>query len=308
MDARRALRWIRSERRGGLSRRDRVLVYLIGLVCVAVFYTVAYKLAMGWFEDQTVGWIHSFSIVVQSFTTTGYGQDAPLWDTYQLEILSIAMQLTGVGMVFLALPVFLAPWVEERLSRTAPVSVESIRDHVVITGYTPRGQALIDELSTHERPYVVIEPDRELANELYTETDLHIVHGDPELEEDLEAANVAEARAVIADIDDETNASIALAARNTDDCEVITFVEDPDIRRYHEYAGATEVFSPRQLIGESLAKKVTAGVTPQLDGSIEIGEDFDTVELPVQAGSDIVGTTVGESGVRERTGVNIIGP
>jgi Trk K+ transport system NAD-binding subunit len=76
---------------------------------------------------------------------------------------------------------------------------------------------------------------------------------------------------------------------------------------YHRYAGADEVLSPRQLIGESLAKKVTAGITPRLDGAIEIDEDFDIVELPVQAGSEIVGRTVEESGIREETGANIVG-
>ena len=44
-----------------------------------------------------------------------------------------------------------------------------------------------------------------------------------------------------------------------------------------------------------------------VDGAIEIAEDFDIVELPVQAGSEIVGKTVADAGVRERTGTNIVG-
>jgi len=278
-------------------------------VVVMVLYAVLYQFTMATFEDQRVSFPKALLAVVETFTTTGYGEDAQFWESVQMQVLMIAMQLTGVSAVFLALPVFVAPWVESRLSETAPTAVEDMSDHVVVAGYTSRVDALIDELSALDRPYVVVEPDREVANELYAETELNVIHGDPELGETLSAAEVGRARALVCDVDDETNASIVLAAHGmgVDGVDVITFVEDPAIAAYHRYAGADEVFSPRQLIGESLAKKVTAGVTPELDGAIEIAEDFDIVELPVQAGSEIVGKTVAEAGVRERTGTNIVG-
>ncbi|MFC7227015.1 NAD-binding protein [Salinirubellus salinus] len=289
------------------SRRDRVLGYLLMLVVVTLAYTLIYQFLMDALEGIDREFSAAFLVVIESFTTTGYGEDANLWTTWQLRYYGALMQLTGVALVFLALPVFLAPWVEERISQTAPTSVEGLSDHVVIAGYTSRGQALVDELTSRTRPYVIVEPDRELANELYVETDLNVVHGDPELTEDLQGAGLDAARAVVADVDEEVNASIALAARSAEDVEIITFVEEPEMEVYHRYAGADEVLSPRQLIGESLAKKVTAGITPRLDGAIEIDEDFDIVELPVQAGSDIVGRTVADSGIREQTGANIVG-
>jgi Trk K+ transport system NAD-binding subunit len=52
---------------------------------------------------------------------------------------------------------------------------------------------------------------------------------------------------------------------------------------------------------------VTAGITHRLDEAIEIDEDFDVIELPVQAQSEVVGRTVAESGIREETGANIVG-
>jgi Trk K+ transport system NAD-binding subunit len=289
------------------SRRDRVLGYLFVLVLITLLYTVTYQFLMVELEGIQREFSAAFLVVIESFTTTGYGEDANLWTTWQLRYYGAMMQLTGVALVFLALPVFLAPWVEERISQSAPTSVEGLSGHVVIAGYTSRGRALVDELDARDRSYVVLEPDRELANELYTETDLNVAHGDPELAEDLESVGLADARALVADVGDEVNASIALAGRSDEDVEIITFVEEPEMAVYHSYAGADEVLSPRQLIGESLAKKVTAGITPRLDGAIEIDEDFDIVELPVQAGSEIVGRTVEESGVREETGANIVG-
>ena len=38
-----------------------------------------------------------------------------------------------------------------------------------------------------------------------------------------------------------------------------------------------------------------------------MGKDFDIAELPLHRGSDLVGTTLEESGIREQTGVNVIG-
>ena len=292
-----------------MARRDRVVGYFIGVVAVVLLYTLAYQFSMAVFEGRSLSFSKALLTVVETFTTTGYGEDSGLWTSTEMHVLMIVMQLTGVTVVFLTLPVFVAPWVESRLSETAPSSVDGLTDHVVVAGYTSRVDALIDELSARGLRYVIVEPDRELANELYAETEMTVMHGDPELEETLSTAGVRDARALVCDVDDETNASIVLAARGmgVDRTEFITFVEDPDIAAYHRYAGADEVFSPRQLVGESLAKKVTAGVTPELDGAIEIDEDFDIVELPVQSGSEIVDRTVADAGIRERTGVNIVG-
>jgi Trk K+ transport system NAD-binding subunit len=289
------------------TRRDRVLGYLLVLVAVSLVYTLLYQFLMLTIEGVEREFSASFLVVVESFTTTGYGEDANLWTTWQLRYFGALMQLTGVALVFLALPVFLAPWVEQRIAQTAPASVEGFSDHVVVAGYTSRGRALAAELKTRGRPYVVVESDRELANELYTETDLDVIHGDPKLTEDLRGACIEDAAVLVADEGDEANASIALTAREVSGVTVITFVEEPEMAVYHRYAGADEVLSPRQLIGEGLAKKVGAGVTPRLDGAIEIDEGFDIVELPVQAGSEVIGRTVAEAGIREQTGANIAG-
>jgi Trk K+ transport system NAD-binding subunit len=291
-----------------VRNRRRILLYLTSLVAVAVLYALAYQAVLFYFEGVQVSFSKAMLTVVESFTTTGYGEDSGLWDTAPVQWLLISMEVTGVALIFLALPVFLAPWVEDRLARNAPTAVSELTDHVVLAGYSSRGEALIDELDARGRPYVVVEPDRSLANELYTDTEVTVIHGDPELTETLRAANGGAARAVVADADDETNASIALAASDLDgDPQVVTFVEDYDLADYHRYAGADAVFSPRQLIGRSIARKVTAGVRPELDGAVQLAEDFDIVELPVQAGSELAGVTLAESGIRERTGTNLIG-
>ncbi len=94
---------------------------------------------------------------------------------------------------------------------------------------------------------------------------------------------------------------IILTAREVDESvQTISVVKEPDRAKYHDLAGADAVLSPRGLLGESLASKVTTGVSTTLGDSIEIGEDFDIAELPIHRGSDLVGTTLADSGIRER--------
>ncbi|MFC6798359.1 MULTISPECIES: TrkA family potassium uptake protein [unclassified Haladaptatus] len=290
---------------GRESRRNLFITYLLTFVGVVVAFTFAYNTGMRLLENDPQSLSDSLVVVVETFTTTGYGEDAP-WATLPMKFLVVTMQFTGIFFVFLALPLFVVPWIETRLSMSAPNAVEDLTDHVIICGYTPRGETLIDELDDREIPSVVIASNREQANALY-ENGVPVIFGDPETNETLESANIADARAVVADEDDETNASIALTAKDICDTQVITFVETDDAARYHRYAGADFVFSPRHLVGESLANKVTTTLSHELMDSVEIGENFEIVEFSIQDGSPLDGVTIEDSRITEETGANIIG-
>ena len=280
--------------------------YLVGLFVLMVAYAFVYHYGMAAWEEDPVSRLHALQVVVETFTTTGFGSDAP-WRSWQMNVLVIVMDLTGVLLIFLALPVLVFPLFEEALQTAAPTALDGVENHVVIAGYTARGRALVSELEGRDIPYVVVEPDRDVAADIYEEGTT-VVHGDPEsLRTYEEATNLEGARALVADVNDATNATIALTATQISDTPVITFVEDSELEEYHRLAGADHVFSPRQLIGESLATKVTAGISMELGDAIEISDGFDIVELPVQAGSDLTGSRVAESRIRERTGANIIG-
>ena len=287
------------------SQRRRLGWYFAGLAGLVLSYTLVYDVGMTVFEGRPVSFLHAFVVVIETFTTTGYGEDAP-WSSPQMQSLMVLMQLTGVFVIFLTLPLFVAPWVERRLSTTVPTSVD-LADHVVICEFSPRGEHLIDELRSWDRPYAIVEPDRERAREL-AERGLVVVHGDPESTEALAGAGTRSADVLVADAGDERNASIVLAARElSDDVRIVAFAEDPEMADYLRYAGANAVFSPRQLLGETLARRVSMAVRAELGSSVEIGDDFSLVELPIEPHSELAGTTLADSGIRERTGASVIG-
>lgn len=210
-------------------------------------------------------------------------------------------------MLFLTLPLFIGPWVEERLRATAPTAIEGMSDHVVLCEFTPRGETAIEELTAWDRDYVVIEPDNERALELHRDG-LTVIQGNADSTETLAAANVDRASHVVVDAPDDRSASIVLSARElTDDARVLGIVEDPRIGPYLEYAGCDEVFTPSTLLGESIASRVTAGVSTELGDTVPIDAEFQVAELPIQNGCAVAGLQLAQSGIRERTGANIIG-
>jgi len=284
----------------------RTVYYAVLLLAVMFGYAVLYQNGMRIYENDPISFLHSMQVVVETFTTTGFGSDAP-WNSAVMNVLVIVMDLTGVALIFMALPVLAFPLLEEALSTTVPKSIDDAENHVVICSFTARAGALIDELGSRDVTYVIVEPDRERATTLY-EDDFRVIHADPESVAGLEAANVGSARALVADVSDEVDASIVLTAREVaEDIPVVSVVEDPDRRAYHRLAGADTVLSPRPLLGRSLASRVTTSVAADLGDMIEIGDDFEIAELPVHRGSRLVGTTLADSGLREQAGVNVIG-
>ncbi|MFB6081431.1 MAG: TrkA family potassium uptake protein [Halanaeroarchaeum sp.] len=286
-------------------QRRRGIAYLVLLVGVVVAFTVAYRWGMATFEGRERSLLASLQVVVETFTTTGYGEDAP-WRSPEMLALVVVMQLTGVFLIFLTLPLFVVPWVERRMEVNPPTEV-SLDDHVVICGYSPRGEALIDELETQRVEYVIVDDDRDRARELH-EAGRSVIHGDPDATDTLERASLADASAVVLDLTDERNATVALSVREVSEAvRTVAFVDDRDLSRYLELAGVDEVLSPHDLLGMSLADKVTSVMTSQLGETVDIGADVEFIELPVQRGAELDGVTLGESGIRERTGANVIG-
>lgn len=281
-------------------------MYYISFLLFSVFgFAFLYRNGMTNLEDDPRTYVEALQFVVETYTTTGYGSDSP-WETTYMNLLVIVIDIAGTVMIFLALPVFFFPAMENILSTTVPKSDDELDDHVVVATHTPRSDVLVSELESHGVDYVIAEPDREKAIELY-EDGYPVVRVSPDTFEGLRAVNVEKARAVVADVTDRVDASIVLTAKEIDDSvRVVSVVEKPEYADYHRLAGADEVLSPRGILGKSLARTVTR-VTTEVEDGATVGEDLRVFELYVPHGSDLAGNTVAETGLRERAGVNVIG-
>ena len=289
-----------------MNKWQRRTVYYFFFLSVSVFgFAFVYQNGMTNVEDDPRTYVEALQFVVETYTTTGYGSDSP-WGTTYMNLLVIVIDIVGTVMIFLALPVFFFPAMESLLSTTVPTEDKDLTDHVVVATHTPRSDVLVSELDSHDVDYIIVEPDREKATELY-EDGYPVVRGSPDSVEKLKAVNVTEARAVVADVTDRVDASIVLTAKEIDDSvRVVSVVEKPEHVDYHRLAGADEVLSPRGILGKSLARTVT-NVKTDVEDTATVGEDLRVFELYVPRESDLVGDTVAQSGLRETAGVNVIG-
>lgn len=290
-----------------MNRRTRLIVYyLVVVVSVLSGFVVLYNYGMATWEGRPQPLYRSIEVVVQTVTTVGYGEDAP-WSSPQMNYLVSLMALSGLVLIFAALPVLVVPLFEDAFRSSAPSSIRGIDDHVILCNYGPREEVLIDELTERGVEYVIVENDREAANQLYTSGHT-VIFGDPESDEALRSARLEYADALIANVDDETNPSVLLSAREVaPDVRTVSLTEDPRTADYHRYAGADHVLSPKQILGEQLAGKAVGTFNPEAIEAIEIDKDFDIAEFPLQSGSELIGQTITDSGIFERTGAAIIG-
>ncbi|MEA1931780.1 MAG: NAD-binding protein [Euryarchaeota archaeon] len=280
--------------------------YFLLVIVTTLLFTVVYNTGMAVWEGRPQPLYRSLEVVVQSFTTTGYGEDAG-WSSPQMNFLVILMQFAGIGLILTAVDIFAVPWLRDTLSPTVPEVAPEITGHVVICAHTSRTETFISELDARDQPYVLVEPDIETATELH-ESGYRVIHGDPESTDVLTNAQIGEAVAIVADGGDDTNASIALSAHDVaPEVRVITLVSDASLRRYHLAAGVDAVLSPRQLLGESLAAQIPTTVTTEIESGIPIGDDLELIELTIDDKSEFASQRFEEARLRERFGITVIG-
>jgi Trk K+ transport system NAD-binding subunit len=288
-----------------LSRRNRLIIYyLLGIAAVVFLYTALYNYGMRTFEGETYSIFRSLQTVVETMTTTGYGADSP-WETPVMNAFMVLMQLTGIGLGFFTLRVIVIP-----LFTGAEVNLDSRlsakHDHVIICEYRRDSAILLDEFEELGIDYVLIESDVDAAKALSDEG-YSVIDGSPQSASAFERASIDTARAVLTDAR-EANVNTILTARSVrSDVEIVALTDDPDMREVLSEVGASGVLSPHDALGRHLARKAVSSLGTDLTGAIDLGTDIEVVEVPIPNDSDLVGTTVREAGVRERTGANIIG-
>ncbi|MFC6874440.1 NAD-binding protein [Halobellus marinus] len=289
-----------------LSRRDRlVLYYLTGLAALVLVYTVTYNLALAQLEGVNQSIFASFEFIVQTMTTTGYGQDSDLWTHPAMFLFVAATQISGIALGFFTLRLIIIPLftgAEVNLdNRLTPKS-----DHVIICEYRRDSAVLLDELGELGIEYVLISSSEENAKELSDEG-YSVIYGSPQDATAFERARIETARAVITDAGD-ANVNTILTVRSLDsDIDIITLTDDSDMRDVLLETGADTVVSPHGVLGHRLAEKAVSSIKSDLTDTIELGGELEVTEVPIQQGNRLIGTRIRNSKIREETGANIIG-
>jgi Trk K+ transport system NAD-binding subunit len=286
-------------------RRGIVVIIVGGSVLLAI-YALVYQWGMSTFEGQDLSYIRSVQVVLEVLTTAGFGGDAP-WSSPQMNAVIILMNLTGVLLVFFAIPFFIIPLLETVFETRAPRETDR-SGHVIVCADSPRETALKTEIAQRQVPTVFVKQDAEQVRQLARDG-VTAIHGNPATAETLRNANISEARGIVVDMSDELNANIILTARRVcPGIRILSVVEDGRTEAYHSYAGADELVRPRIAVGERLAAKAQGLGYPDSVGSGEAGMgSIRVTEVLIESGSDLAGQTLSECSFRQAFGVTVLG-
>lgn len=279
-----------------MKLQRRVVLYVVAIAFVVTFYTILYQLGMSTVEGRERSFIESLHTVVQSLTTTGYGQDAP-WNSRVMNVFTIVMQLTGIVLIFLLLPLFAVPWFRDLIHDRRAETIDPMQGHVVLSGHTPLVHTFIRELESHahRHPHIIIEPEEDRISELI-DLGHTVLQGDPESESTLRTASIQDADVAVIDGDDETVLNVTLAIRDVAaDIRLVAIIEEDSVVPYLDYAGADYILQPRQVLGQALVGRFM--ITTQ---------DDDQTEDILILGHGTVGSTVREALEQENVTVTVV--
>ena len=282
-----------------MKRSQRRLIWLmVGIPLLVVFSGLFYMLGMSLLEGKTRGFWDSVEWAAESLSTTGYGADAH-WSHPLMVVYVILIQFIGVFLVFLIVPIYLVPFLEERFEERLKRRADpKLSDHVIVFHYGPSVESLLERLKEASISALVAERDEATARAL-VERQIPVVFIRAE-DEALTACNLETARAVVANGRDEENGALILRARQLGfKGAMYALVEEPAHRRPMELAGATAAYTPRHILAAALAARASERITPPILG-IEQVDGFELRQYRIRRdqAEALHSSQISEAGVR----------
>ncbi len=288
-----------------LHSHQRFLLLIGVLIAILLTLSLLYMLGMHYLEGKPRTFWQALQFAAGTASTTGYGLETS-WTHPVMVVFVVIAQFMGVMFIFMVLPIYLIPLLEERFETKLPSEATGITDHVVIFDYGPAVATLIEELARAGIATLIIDEDEADARHLLAQGH-QLVFGN--LDEGLlQKANLRQARALIVNGSDDRNAVTILAARQLGfSGEILALVEDPYHRQPMILAGASGAYTPRHVLGAALAARASEKVSPTVAGIQHLGHKLQVAEARITRDSVLAGKTLAEAGLGQHAGVTVIG-
>jgi voltage-gated potassium channel len=291
------------------STANTMLRVALGMLAMTI---VVGSLAYRTFEHWSL--FDSFYMVVITLSTVGYREVYPLSQTGKLVTMGVigfglaSLTLLGASVTRLILEGELQAVVGKRRMER---DISKLTGHYVVCGYGRVGRVVCQELAKAGVPFVVIDNNEAMATRI--ESDDHLVwRGDATEEETLRAVGISRAKGVILALPNEAdNVYVTLLAKDLcpDVFVLARSISDHGDRRL-KAAGADRVVSPNIIGGYRMAHSVLhPNVVEFIDivsGHTEM-EELEVQELRVPENSPLAGRSIGESDIRRRFELLVVG-
>jgi voltage-gated potassium channel len=279
-------------------------ILLILIVILLSFGTMGYILIEGW------GGLDALYMTVITLAGVGFQEVHPL-STYG-RIFTIIIILLGFGVVAVFFSTITHLVVQRQLNwvfrgKRVKDIIKKLQNHTLICGFGRIARIAAKELKIANVDLVIIESDRDRAEEA-RELGYLVIEGDATDDETLIEAGIRRAARVISLLPKGSdNLYVVLTSRELNSALfIVTRAEDDKFERRLERAGADRLFSPYRLGGQRIAEGIIRPyVTNFLDlAAASNNASLSLEELRIPGDSGLVGSTL--RGVDLRKKCNVI--
>lgn len=291
-------------------RKRMLLRIMVWAFLWVILLTPVVKYFMYFFEGRNIAFGQAAMFIVQTLTTTGYGDLLP-FHSFPMVMLSILLMLAGVIFIFMTAGTLMASFIESRITPRAPTRTK-LRNHVVFTSFNETVARTISLLEHHQIPYVVAAREQSEAVKLLSKG-INSVCADIKYEEGLNRLNIRAARLLIATNNDTENINITLSVSTYCKTPILAVMENKNRAELARAAGAHSIVTLEETLGKQLVDWICADASPtrflellDVDVSPEILAQLKPSIIHVGAKCDFCGQTIGEAKLRTRTGATVI--
>ena len=281
--------------------------FLVVFALLVGVYTAIFHVLM-LYEGQTFTWFTGVYWTLTVMSTLGFGDITFHTDLGRL--FSTIVLLSGSIFMLILLPFtflrfFWTPWVEAQNAARVPRHLRGdVTNHVIITRQDFLTRALIDRLKQFQYRYVLVTADPDEAVRLHDEG-VSVITGDLDDPETYERARVDKASLVVSTNSDQVSTNVAATVRSiAENVDIVAIADTPASVDILELAGCTQVLQLADMLGESLARRISAG-----DAMAHVLGEFDDLmiaEATVKH-TPLAGKSLAEAALRTNTGVSVVG-
>ncbi len=233
---------------------------LATLLAIIFIGTLGFKLIEGY------NYFEAFYMTIITVSTVGFSEVRPLSDmgrlfTAFLIITSFGIFAYAVSSItrYLVTGKYKNYFKDYRVNK----AIREMENHVIVCGYGRNGKQAVATLQAHQVPFIVIEQNEVVVEELRLQTDVIYMRSNATSEEVLIDAGIERARAMITTLpEDADNVFVVLTARSLNDhLNIISRASELRTEKKLKMAGANNVIMPDRVGGSHMASLV---VTPDV--------------------------------------------
>lgn len=298
-----------------LKKRVRHVILAFSLVAsVFVFGILGYMIIEKW--DV----VDALFMTAMTLSTVGYGLPKPL--DYNGYLFTTILIVIGISTYLYAIGVVTSFLLDgdlrkyTRLRRMMKM-IEKLEGHCIVMGGSEIGKYVIRQLAIRKYPFVFTTPTptrvdevKEIVKDILKEDEFMYVVGDVMDEQTLVKAGINKASTLIITLsDDSLNVYVSLMARNMNKgLKIISEADNIMAIKRLKYAGVDNVLSATEIVGSRMASLV---LNPALQSFMDIVHQSTSIhlkmeEILVNVKSELVGKSLKEAQIREKTGLLVV--